>query len=303
MGESHIWAKEAYHPDPSMTTTAPDSPMSAEQQALLQALTLILQPLATLAVAKGLHYSEVEEQLKQAFVTAARDAILQASPEALEHRLVSRISAATGINRREVTRLSGPSGGDGAPRRSYAIQAFFRWRGMPSYQDEQGQPVVLPRLGPAPSFEALAQSVTKDLHFRSMLDDMVRLGLVMHNTETDHVELMAKTFVPDQDLVKMLSYLGWNCGDHLRAAVDNVTGQEPTHFEQALHATEIDVSHVPAIRDQVREEWRTFQKSIIPALQDGVDAGELAQVKGRVRLGMYMYTVTEDKAGQARGDL
>ena len=62
----------------------------------------LLMPLARLAVARGLPFAAVEGLLKQAFVQVAGEA----HPGVLAHRKVSRISTVTGINRREVTRLT-----------------------------------------------------------------------------------------------------------------------------------------------------------------------------------------------------
>ena len=68
----------------------------------MQAVNALLAPLAQLAVAKGMPCAMVEGLLRQAFVRAARDA----HPNLPPHRMVSRIATATGLNRREVTRLT-----------------------------------------------------------------------------------------------------------------------------------------------------------------------------------------------------
>ena len=38
-------------------------------------------------------------------------------------------------------------------------------------------PRALPRVGPAPSFESLAQEVTRDVHPRALLEELLRLKL------------------------------------------------------------------------------------------------------------------------------
>jgi len=76
---------------------------SDERAALLAALRGVVEPLALLAVQRGVPYAAVDELMRRAFVGAA-DA---AHPDMLAHRKVSRLSTATGINRREVARLLG----------------------------------------------------------------------------------------------------------------------------------------------------------------------------------------------------
>ena len=94
-------------------------------------------PLARLLVARGVPYAQAEESLKTAMVEAARDA----HPDGLPHRLVSRIATTTGINRREVTRLTRLDSAPAEPQRSSAAQTFMRWRTNPDYLDAQGRPL------------------------------------------------------------------------------------------------------------------------------------------------------------------
>src|SRR4051794_22852079 len=96
---------------------------------LLAACRLLLTPLAGLAVARGLPCAALEELLRVAFVQAARDA----HPGIAPHRAVSRISAATGLHRREVTRLVQAANNtcETPRRRSPATEAFTRWLSDP----------------------------------------------------------------------------------------------------------------------------------------------------------------------------
>ena len=129
-------------------------------------------PLARLAVAHGLRFAELDELMRLAFVSAARDA----HPDVPAHRGVSRVSAATGLNRREVTRLMKATAPEPA-KRSHATELFTRWLSDPALR-KKGVPLrALPRQGKAPSFESLAQSVTKDVHPRTLLEEVCRLGL------------------------------------------------------------------------------------------------------------------------------
>ena len=152
---------------------------SADAEALVQAVNALLAPLAQLAIAKGMPCATVEGLLRQAFVRAARDA----HPTCRRTGMVSRIATATGLNRREVTRLTQT---DVVParRRPLSSEVFARWSSDPQYRDADGRPRHLPRQGAAPSFESLAQSVTRDVHPRSLLDELLRLGLAAVDATT-----------------------------------------------------------------------------------------------------------------------
>lgn len=262
------------------------TPPDAEQQALLDAVRAVLAPLAQLAVARGLPYAQLEDMLKRTMVQAAA----AAHPSVAPHRSVSRIATATGINRREVTRLTQVAP-DAAPRpaRSAASEVFTRWLGDRSYRDRRGQPRALPRLGPAPSFESLAQAVTRDVHPRSLLDELLRLNLATLDAATDTVTLQREGFVPSGDRVRMLGFLADNVGDHLSASVENVVGDGRRHFEQAIFADGLSTASMELVRKLVTTQWKGLLDALVPPLEKLIeaDAGCPVQEHRRVRIGLY----------------
>ncbi|WP_396271060.1 DUF6502 family protein [Ideonella sp.] len=270
-------------------SNAPESSLPPDQQALLEAVNAVLLPLARLVIARGLTYGAVEESLRIAFVSEARAAALRASPEALPHRLVSRISTATGLNRREVTRLINSDLNAEPQRRTPALEAHARWVSDKAYVDKQGRPIVLPRSGPAPSFDSLAQSITKDVHPRSILDDLVRLGLVTWDTEADAVTLLRDRFVPDEDAIRMTQYVGYNVGDHLRAAVSNVNGDGDKMLEQSILATGMRLQDLKQLDQLARAQWQAAVSALVPHLSKSVDEASDSEATARLRFGMYLY--------------
>lgn len=258
-----------------------------EQQNLLRALDAVLQPLAQLCVAKGVPVPAVEERVRQAFVDAARASCTGANPQ----RLNSRISALTGLTRREVTRIQSNTDPARPANRSAVSELFTHWVSLPAYQDEQG-PKPLARVGPAPSFDTLAQSITRDVHPRSLLEALCRLGLAEHDSDTDQVRLLMDAFVPRDQWAQMLAYLGDNVGDHLRAAVANVLGQGHEHFEQALFADELSAQSLQQARQLITKQWRRLMTDMAPQLESLMKADALA---GRpkdqsLRVGLYSWT-------------
>lgn len=277
----------------SDTSTGAGADTSPEQQALQAALAGLMASVAQLAVARGLPYAPVEELLRQAFVQAAA----AAHPGLPEHRKVSRISTTTGLNRREVSRLveqRAAAAAAPAPR-SLASEVFAHWRTQPPFVDAQGQPRTLPRLPPAdggPSFDTLAQAVTRNVHPRSLLDELCRLGLAHWSAEADTVALVREIFVASGDVARQLGFLGDNVGDHLRAAVANVTGDnDRAHFEQAVWADGLSAASIEAMRPVVREHWQALLKALVPLLETRVetDAKATPPPQGRLRVGLYTY--------------
>jgi len=260
-------------------------PAGEEGTALAGALAALLEPIAQLAVSRGLPFASVEDLLKAAFVEAAR----RAQPATAGPRIVSRVAAATGLTRREVTRLLDAPRSLPPPRPSPATQVFTRWRADPAMRDRRGRVVALRRQGPAPSFEALARSITQDVHPRTLLDELCRLGLAVENG--DLVELTRDSVVATRDNAKAYDFLGANVGDHLRASVANVLADEPPHVEQAVFADELSAQSVEAFGHLAKAQWQALLAASVPTLQALVDGDAAAGRAGehRVRIGLYTY--------------
>lgn len=273
--------------DPDNSTTGTAASDTPAQPALLEACRALLMPLAQLAIARGLHHADLDELLRAAFV----DAALAAHPDVTPHRAVSRVSTATGLHRREVNRLLQQETA-ASVRRSPATQVFTRWLSDPAWHDGGAPLPALPRQGTGRSFEALAQSVTKDVHPRSVLEELCRLGLARLDEDGDRVELLRERFAPAGDEPRMLGFLGANVGDHLRAALANVLSAEPKHLEQALFADELSLVSVQLLQPLVREQWQHLLRTLAPQVQKLIDDDQAhgRTQDQRVRVGLYAYT-------------
>lgn len=266
-----------------------DNPLDADRQAVLGALATLLKPLATLCVARAVTIQPVEELLRQAFVQAAREAC-EASPR--PDRLTSRLSTMTGLTRREVGRLQAAPEQALPASRSPATDVLTLWMSQAAYLDETGQPASIPRLGAEPSFEALAAQVTRDVHPRSLMDELVRLKMVAHDPATDRLAPLTNAFVPRADWARMLGFLGTNVGDHLRGAVTNVLGGGNEHFEQALLADELSGESLEKARHLVGEQWRHLMTSLVPQLQALIedDVRQQRLQDRELRIGLYSWS-------------
>jgi hypothetical protein len=98
----------------------------------------------------------------------------------------------------------------------------------------------------------------------------------------------------------MFELLGRNVGDHLRAAVANVLSPEPQHLEQAIFA-ELSATSMASVDLLMRAHWKSLVTSIVPALQQLIDADRAAdRVRDqRVRIGQYTYHETTTPAADS----
>lgn len=265
--------------------TPPDA-LQTEQQALLAALGHLLQPFAKLCLAKGIPIQAVEELVRQSYVNAATQACDGApNPD----RLTSRISTMTGLTRREVRRIQDDPTPELPPTRSVASDVLTYWTSQTEYVNKAGKPIAIPRQGEKASFETLANSVTKDVHPKSVLAEMIRLNLVKHHKSNDMVELVEEIFVPANDWAQMVGFLGTNVGEHLEAAVTNVLSDGHQHFEQALLADELSSESIVQAKQLINEQWRSLMTTLGPKLQQLMDADAAANrpQDQQLRIGLY----------------
>jgi hypothetical protein len=260
----------------------PVAALDAEQEALLAAMESVLAPLAQLCIAKHITIQAIEEQLRGAFVKAAQEV----HSDLPGQRLTSRISTTTGLTRRAVARLQERA----APpqlRRSPATELFTRWASDPALQAGP-----LPRQGAMPSFEALAQSVTRDVHPRTLLEELCRLKLARHDEASDSVQLLRDAFVPRGDWARMVAFLGSNVGDHLRAATANVLGDGGQHLEQAIFADELSEQSLEAARKLMAQQWRALLAKVAPRLEKLIESDRSAgRAQNRsLRIGLFTWS-------------
>lgn len=273
------------------------TPSEDVEAAFRGALVDLFAPLARLGVAHGLPFAVLEELLKRAYVDAARAAV----SGSVEQRDISRVSAATGLNRREVTRLTQAVPAAAAQRASPVSELFTRWVSDSRYRTKRGEPRVLDRQGPAPSFETLARSITQDVHPRTLLEELCRLGLAEHDAARDRVRLLQSAFVPRRDQARMLGFLGANVADHFAAAVANVLGQGTEHFEQAIFADELSDESLAVVRRLMAAQWQQMLDGLVPELERLIAGDREAGRAAARRLRIGLYTYQEDMTGPQTG--
>ena len=154
---------------------------------------------------------------------------------------------------------------------------------------------MLERKGGPGTFEALAASVSNDVHPRTVLQELVRLGVAeivegASEDADDRVSLCADAFVPKDGAAEMLQLLSDNVGDHLAAAVQNVLGSTPPMLEQSIFADSLRPQSVEQMNALARKVWQGAFNEIVrkaTALSDK-DAGQEGADQ-RIRVGMYFY--------------
>jgi hypothetical protein len=257
---------------------------------VVAALRRLLRPLVRLLVSQGITYPFLADLLKSVFVETAASEFTVRGKLATD----SRLTLLTGVHRKDIRRLRRETPPDSAPTPAMTLgtQIVARWLGDASYHDRNGTPRRLPRTpskGGAESFAVLVEKVSKNVRPRSVLDELVRLGVVEVDAD-DHVRLVTRGFVPGKEVDAKAFYFGEALHDHLAAGVHNLGGARPAWLERSVYYDELSPAAVAAL--QAKSEQLSMQ-----VLQDINRDGMALEASDppapgqrmRMRLGVFFY--------------
>lgn len=280
------------HPD-SMAENR--EPSRSPHAALLDAAARVLAPLARLLIAKGVSYQMAEELLKRVYVRAGQQ---QAAPGV--PLTGSRLSLITGLNRKEIRRLTSDETQTRPPESitSFASAVYTTWRTQRRWRDRNGVPRALPRYaeGDERSFDELVRSITTDHRPAAVLEELLRLGVVTVGAD-DVVMLSADAFVIERDFEKQLFALTENLEDHARAVVANVLTSPPPFLERSVFSDALSTTSAQQMHELARAIWQTSRDEIIRRAVEceARDGQEGAPASERIRIGMYFYSESNPK--------
>ena len=156
------------------------------------------------------------------------------------------------------------------------------------YRGADGKPRLLPRSGAKRSFESLCRELSSDVHPRTVLDELVRLGLVA--VEDDGVAPLSGSFLPVAQLDDVTALVSANVADHIAAAVSNLTTSAPRYLEQSVFADGLTQESAALLHHTAREVWAKAFETIVTQAHQRVDNDAETGGDMRMRFGVYFYS-------------
>ena len=303
------------------------------KHAYLQATQRLMQQLAAGGLRLGLSHGQLEAGLRDAMLEAA----YQQSQRSGGRVTVSSLHVATGIHRREISRwlserneattaaaaadgeaglpleagpadrsgtgATGGARGDNASAQtlgndSPSARVVARWTTNAGYTDEQGEPLALPmqKRADGPSFAQLVEDIGPEVRARSVLDGLIAAGLVEAQAD-GQFSLSAVAYLPEANSTESIGFLAANVGDHLAAAIHNISAPaDARFFERAFFDDDVSAETVRALQDSVRTEGMDLLRGLVTT-SDSVERAQREAGDGggqRVRIGLYCYTESRD---------
>lgn len=281
---------------PRNDDTGPDAP-----DPLLRVLRGLIRPLVRTLIARGITAPAFYRLLKQVYVeVAAEDFRLDDTPPT-----DSRITLLTGVHRQDVKaiREGAAEPWEAARGKAAAFATVLgQWLARPGFVDDEGRPLPLPRSGEGASFEALVRSVSTDIRPRTVLDELLRQGLVTESADGTVALTGEAVLGPGGggDDATKVAFFATNVGDHLAAAAENLLSESPPFLERAVFYNRLSGASV----DRIEARARGLSQSVLEelnresaALQQAdreSDAGAEAATE-RYRFGVYFYREPSQK--------
>ncbi|WP_394787546.1 DUF6502 family protein [Rhodoferax sp.] len=261
-------------------STPPPSP----GQPVLEQVLAMLQPLVVWLLRSGVVYTDLTAALKPVFLEAARAELTRIGGKQTD----SALSLLSGVHRKDVRaaarteRAVDVRAQLGKP--TPASQVMTRWLAS-------DLPDALPFSGAEASFEALARAVSKDIHPRSVLLELLRLGVVEEHDGGEQVRLCRQAFVPNPSLEEARRLLAGSVADHIEAGVHNLSAADgKTFLEQSVFADGLSAESARQLEQLANSLWRDVLAAMVKAAVPLCEQDEPAGGDQRIRLGMFCLT-------------
>jgi hypothetical protein len=278
---------------------APVVQPSAEHASLaLREAAVLMAPLALWLLRHGVAFPTFAEALKPVFVEAARKELERAGAEPTQ----SALSMLSGVHRKDVREITASAHvAPSAARPSLAAQVFTHWLADRRFRHADGSPRALPRAGVSRSFEALCRELSQDVHPRTVLDELLRLGLVALDGE--NVVATATSFVPSAELAATSALFAANASDHIAAAVSNLTLDAGKFLEQSIYADGLTAPSIDLLHAAARKAWAAAFDTVVSEARDRLAHDQDSDGNDqRMRLGVYFYSEPMSVAAPKRGN-
>jgi Family of unknown function (DUF6502) len=261
----------------------PDLPKAGQSsQYAYEACEILLRPLVSLALWFGLKYHDLDAVLRKLMLQEANRTWRKRTGKAAS---ASQLFMTTGIHRKEIKRLAEAPATTELPSQEKSItsKVFALWL-RSTAKSAANNLIPITQSGKKLSFEALVNQVSNDVHYRSVLDELVRLGVVTEGI--DYVNLIAE-YVP-QSTPQVLGFMTRNVAAHLAAGVSNISEKPAPFLEQAIAAQGYALEECKLIQETARASWREVSAQLLSELEKA-DAKGSPSNPHSMRIGMYVY--------------
>ena len=201
------------------------------QQSLSGAVLSLLRPLVRILLRNGVAYGSFAELAKKVYV----DVAFQEFAPDTRKQTISRVSALTGLTRKEAKRLRELKHADShrsSQRYNRAVRVISGWVNDEEFHDASGQPGILPVEGTKASFASLVRKYSGDVPTQSMLSVLVAASAI--EKTGDRLRLVQRAYVPGKDPADKLTILGTDTAELIATIDHNLVNHQDPRFQRKV---------------------------------------------------------------------
>jgi len=240
-------------PDPTHQT-----PINREKR--LSAVRRLLYPVVQWLIASGITLPILHRVLKELYLDVAEHEFALAFKRLTD----SRVSLITGLHRKEVSQLRNRPKSDRfdfvAVEGTPVTRVLGRWMGEAPYKAPDGTPKPLiynaddPK---TPSFTALVCELGPDVPPRSILDELLRLGVAELSAD-GVVSLIHEVNIPPREADGKLTLLGSDPAELFSTIVHNIEHPQEPQLQRKVAYDNIGSDALPKLREEARKLGEEF---------------------------------------------
>ena len=254
---------------------------------LFASILRLLRPLVRILLRNGIAYGTFAELVRKVYVDVAFADFAPAGRK----QTVSRISALTGLTRKEVSRLlemDTPDDTASQERFNRGMRVISGWVNDRRFHDAAGKPADLPIDGTPYSFALLVKEYSGDIPTRAMLSMLEEAGSV--RSTGNSVKLVRHAFVPGSDPLDKIQVLGTDVAELITTIDHNLTaGMDELLFQRKVAYDNID----PAVLPKLKKQTFARAQALLERLDKQYASSELAEGDNDhgtyISVGIYYY--------------
>lgn len=252
----------------------------------------VINALTPLLIRSGIGYNEFAAACKPIFY---RQAIIEAERNG-QKKTDSSVSLLSGLHRRDTATLRKALLEDPSLSNSPLSQPVSLAKQVVALWINKELKDTINITGNSDSFADLVEQVSKDQHFRSILTDLERIGVVSANKE--QVTLLRTAFTPNLQEEEAREILAENVADHITTCIKNIFSEienrETDLLETAISTNGLSKSSIQELQTLSNKLWFDAANQIeekVAALKEKDNkyiTSEIEEIKRyRFKIGMY----------------
>jgi hypothetical protein len=269
------------------------------QKTLADTFSRLFRPLARILIRNGMSFAALTDWAKKVYV----DVAFEEFGEPGKKQTVSRVSALTGLSRKEVKRLRelDPDADiEAGDRYNRAVRVISGWLNDEAFLTAAGIPAELSVDGDAASFASLVRAYSGDVTPRAMLTVLQAAGSV-ETTADGKLRLVRHVFIPGNDPSEKLHILGADVAELIATIDHNLTADaDALFFQRKVSNTRLD----PADSAEFRALSAARAQALLEELdawlsRHEIDPDDPEQAAQYVSLGIYYSEGTDSQEEQS----